>query len=243
MFTKQCSLIEKSIYGVRGVSIVGPNAIFTNATAFMFYPGYLLTASHFVHVENDPKKPAHDKFEAINAEDIGKKMEKAVLVAEDAVRDVAILQIENSRHKDCAPLEINIIGIGTPCGSLGFPLAQTSVDDETKTLNFSLILRFQGANISAFHTQADKSGRKLSFYETDSLMYRGSSGCPGFVENGKVFGMHVKSIIDTSSTTGQGDQASGISRSRLAISLWVPSPDIIDFAKKNGVQLDVGAGH
>jgi hypothetical protein len=101
---------------------------------------------------------------------------------------------------------------------------------------FNLVERFQGANISAFLTQADPSGRQLSYYETDALMYKGSSGCPGFLMNGNVFGMHIRSAIERSNQGGNPDVKAPL-ETRLAISIWVPSMDIIAFAKDNGVAL------
>jgi uncharacterized protein (DUF983 family) len=58
-------------------------------------------------------------------------------------------------------------------------------------------------------------------------MYGGSSGCPGFTVNGNVFGMHVATVSDGAATNNS---------SRLAISLWVPSMDIISFAITQNVK-------
>ena len=100
--------------------------------------------------------------------------------------------------------------------------------------SINLIQRFQGASISAFPTQQHPSGRALDFYETDALMYSGSSGCPGFLRDGLVWGMHVSSVVE-GTNQGQSQQATGPA-ARLAISLWVPSADIASFASANGVQ-------
>lgn len=236
MFSKACSQVRESIYGVLGNSKVNAKRVnFTNATAFMIAPGILSTAAHFVHVENDPSKPIHTSFEAIRMPDIGQKMEIAQLVAEDSARDIALLRIDSPRSNTCVSLEAKRVPIGTSCGSSGFPLAQVAITKAGKM--FNLVERFQGASISAFLTQTDPSGQQLSYYETDALMYRGSSGCPGFLINGNVFGMHVKSVVEKPKGTSNSSKQMGQAETRLAISLWVPSTDIVNFAKTHGINI------
>lgn len=234
MFSKACSKVRESVYGVLGSSRVNARKVnCTNATAFMIAPGVLSTAAHFVHIENNPSKPVHSSFEAIRTPDIGQKMETARLIAEDTTRDIALLRIDSPRSNIYVSLEAKRIPIGTSCGSSGFPLAQVVFTKTEK--KFNLVERFQGASISAFLTITDSSGQQLSYYETDALMYRGSSGCPGFVTNGNVFGMHIRSVVEkpkgTSSSLKQMEQA----EIRLAISIWVPSMDIINFAKAHRI--------
>ncbi len=60
-------------------------------------------------------------------------------------------------------------------------------------------------------------------------MYNGSSGCPGFIENGNVWGMHNSVRIQKNEE--QRDAT------RLAISNWVPSMRISEFANNNGVRV------
>ena len=112
------------------------------------------------------------------------------------------------------------------CGSLGFPLA--TVDQR----GFNLTLRFQGANISSYANYQDPSGRTLT-YETDSLMYTGSSGCPGVDRDSTVFGLHSRVLLDPNLKQQQGVAPN--QTDRLAISLWVPSIDIISFAHDKGI--------
>ena len=232
MFSKVCSQVRESIYGVLGSSKVGEKSInITNATAFMIAPGVLSTAAHFVHVENNPSKPIHTKFEAIRAPDIGQKMETAKLISEEPTLDIALLRIDNPRSDICLPFEAERVPTGTSCGSYGFPLARVDV---TKTgTKFHLVERFQGASISAFVPKP--SSQHPSYYETDSLMYRGSSGCPGFLTNGKVFGMHVRVRVEKAPKTPDASKQTEQVATRLAISLWVSSMDIINFAKANGI--------
>lgn len=234
MFSKVCSKVRESIYGVLGSSQVNARRVnCTNATAFMIAPGVLSTAAHFVHVENDPSKPIHTSFEAIRPSDIGQKMETAQLIAEDSTRDIALLRIDSPCSNICVSLEAKRVPIGTSCGSYGFPLAQVVFTKTGKS--FNLVERFQGANISAFLTPTDPSGQQLSYYETDALMYRGSSGCPGFLTNGNVFGMHIKSVVEKPKGTSSSSKQTGQALTRLAISIWVPSMDIINFAKAHGI--------
>ena len=99
------------------------------------------------------------------------------------------------------------------------------------TGTFSLVERFQGARISAYHVQLHPSGRTLGYYETDRVMYKGSSGCPGFLDNAEVFGLHNASILEA--PIGGTPQENA----RLAISVWTPSADIAQFARQNGIQI------
>jgi hypothetical protein len=92
---------------------------------------------------------------------------------------------------------------------------------------FNLQERFQSASVSAYATAVHASGRQLAHYETDAFMYSGSSGCPGFLDDARVFAMHVASITE--------QNPSGSANARVAIALWVPALDIRDFAHANGV--------
>ncbi len=61
-------------------------------------------------------------------------------------------------------------------------------------------------------------------------MYEGSSGCPGFIPSGQVFGVQSRSIV-------QAAKAGAAAGTRVAISMWVSSVDVIAFAAANGVAL------
>ncbi|MFA5051396.1 MAG: serine protease [Patescibacteria group bacterium] len=227
MFRKACEKIRESVYGTMGTSVVaqnGPQSTLnaTNGTAFMIAPGYLVTAAHFVHQESDPNKPVHQYFEVIRAPEIGQSTEKAILIAEDSVRDIAILKIENPKNKQTVKLKNEIVPRGSNCGFLGFPLSSVEFM-QNGTRNFKLSERFQGAYISNYTEILIALGKLLPFYEIDTLMYSGSSGCPGFNSEGEVIGMQVASVMQSSKTDGKSE--------RIAISLVVPSVDILNFLK------------
>jgi len=191
----------------------------------MIAPGIVVSTAHLLHLDSNPSRPRHTRFGVIRAPDIGQSLERAQIIAEESVKDIALLQIENPRSNHCVTLAPNILQIGTSCGSLGFPLGY--VDRR----GFHLLLRFQGAYISAFNTERHSSGQSISYYETDALMYKGSSGCPGFITNANVFGLHNKSRVEMSGSESPRQTE------RFAISLWVPSTDIIAFARANGVTI------
>jgi S1-C subfamily serine protease len=192
----------------------------------MIAPNFVVTVAHVLHVNNDRRNPRHAVFQVIRAPDVGQRLESVELVAEDDVRDIALLEITNPRSNQCVALAQEILPRGTSCGSLGFPLA--SVDAR----GFHLQLRFQGAYVSSF-THVIKNGSTLDFYETDALMYKGSSGCPAFTVNGEVFGLHQSVISDRPETA---DGANERQSNRYAIALWIPSTKIIEFARRNGVR-------
>lgn len=229
MFVKECKKVRKALYGVRALTQDRDNLTWTNGTGFMIFPSIIVTAGHLIHIENDFSKPIHKVFHVINALDIGKQLSEAKLLAEDPKRDVSILQVQKPTHTECVILNKEEVEVGTECGSLGFPLSEVKIDQEKKSLNFTLVERFQGANISAISRNIE-SDKEYSFYETDSLMYRASSGCPGFTSGGKIFGMHTRSIMDKGGSQNNTE-------SRVSISLWVPSKNIIEFIQNNGINL------
>ena len=221
MFVSACDQIRESISGLKAQSAAGAGQLtIATGTAFAIAPGVVATAAHICHINNDASMPRHAGFEVIRSPDIGQPMESASLIAEDTVRDIALLRIAAPRSSARVALNTDRVATGTECGSLGFPLA--SIVTNPAGNSFNLLERFQGAYVSAFHPWHHPSGTQMAIYETDRHMYSGSSGCPAFLGNGEVFAMHVAS---------QMDPAAG----RLAISLWVPAHDIRQFAEANGI--------
>lgn len=151
-------------------------------------------------------------------------MSNARLIGEDTDRDIALLEILNPTDATCVSFHTSPLESGTNSGSLGFPLA--NIAEVNNQMSFSLVERFQGSYISAFQKLNHSGPIPMDFYETDGMMYGGSSGCPGFTTDAKIFGMHIATISEGKEKNNS---------SRLAIALWVPSMDIIAFAKKHGV--------
>jgi hypothetical protein len=193
----------------------------------MIAPGILATVAHLCHLDSDLTKARHQVFEAIRSPDIGQTMEIATFVAEDTQRDIALLRLTGPRSNACVTLEPNRVPTGTPCGSLGFPLASLSFSQAGRA--FNLRERFQSASISAYGATPTTGGQSIEQYETDSFSYKGSSGCPGFLGDARVFGMCVGSATEQS--------ASQSSQARISIAIWVPALNIQDFARANGVTL------
>ncbi len=226
MFRDTCKIIRESIYGVLCQSPAGVDDIkFGNGTAFMIAKGVCVTAAHVLHIDGNRSKPLHKKIEVIRAPEIGTPMLRAKLIAEDIDRDIALIEIIHPHNDVTLTLHNSKIDNGTACGSLGFPLAEVAfVKNE---ISFNLVERFQGAYISAFQRFALPRRVILGFYETDAIVYGGSSGCPGFTNDGNIFGMVVGTALEESSSRKS---------TRMSISRWVPSMDIIAFAKANGVK-------
>lgn len=237
MFALACAAMRSSIYGLMSVSPLGSTqAIATTGTAFMIAPGVLITAAHLLHVGGDVTRAVHTLFEVIGGAAIGQKMERATLIAEDLQRDTALLRLQSPRSASCARLETSMVPIGTSCGSLGFPLA--AIVSSPTGPSLSLAERFQGANISAFHAHPNHSGQPLDYYETDTAMYGGSSGCPGFLIGGKVFGMHIASVLAQGRAADDLPHVNGGAPSeRYGISIWVAAREIAVFAQANGLDL------
>ena len=236
MFAAACAQLRESVYGLTAMSSVSPNQVnYCTGTAFMIASGVLATAGHAAHIDNDPSKSVHSVFEVIRAPDIGMPPEPATLIGVDTVRDVALLKLSAPRSSICVTALSGLAVRGTSCGALGFPLASVAFGPAGHM--FNLMERFQGANISAYYPVPLLGGGSQNVYETDALMYGGSSGCPGFLLDGKVFGMHVSSVIQqtmAAPNASAGPPPSPVSN-RLAISIWVPMADIDLFARASGV--------
>lgn len=233
MFRKASKEIRESTYGFLADSVVaesGPQKTVnvSTGTAFTVAPGYLITAAHSVHQENNLGKPVHQNFECIRAPDIGGQMEKAAFVAEDLVHDIALLKIEKPKNSSVISFEKEIMPRGMSCGFLGFPLASFQFLPDGRR-QFNLFERFQGAYISNYITHDRGQPRERTFYEIDTLMYSGSSGCPAFTVDGKVIGMQVASVMQKRK---EDDQAE-----RVAISLVVPSIEILTFLESRGIKI------
>jgi len=198
----------------------------------MIAPGVIATVAHLVRVGMGPEGEVHDQFEVIRSPDVGESMEDALLLAESPERDLALLRVPDSRSNISVTLVEGLVSHGASCGSLGYPLAYVETVDSGR--NFALIERFQGANISSYHTESTPEG-DFDWYETDSLMYSGSSGCPGFLVDGRVFGMQVRSL--TRLEDFSPDEGGPLQETRIAISQWAPAHDIITIARNHGVRL------
>jgi len=236
MFENACTTNREAIYGLLASSPIQPQGITaSNGSAFMVAPGFLITAAHCVHQKTDHQQPLHTKLELIRIPEIGQRMEVGTLHAIDDKQDIAILKIEKPRSTACLALLDRIVMRGSAVGSLGFPLAQIGVINQQ--MAFNVVERFQGANISAYVYSNRPDGTTEEHYETDSLMYGGSSGCPGFFLSGEVWGMHNRSVIEE-----QKAGASGVgTATRLAISLWVPSTVIGSLCRAHGVPINLAA--
>jgi S1-C subfamily serine protease len=237
MFKEACEKNRDSIYGVHGFSQISKKQIsHSSGSGFTIAPGILATVAHFVHTDLNPDKPVHTKFEVIRSPDIGQPMESASLIAEDPIRDIALFKIDSPRSTKFLTLEPNQVPKGTSCGSLGFPLSE--IIQTPQGIIFNLIERFQGSYISAFQKNILPTGEIINFYEIDSLMYSGSSGCPGFLVNSKVIGMQSKSILGMSLIKTKMHATKNIApNTQLSISIWVTSMDIIKFAQDNSITL------
>jgi len=229
MYAKACELVRNNVYGLIASSLRKEgdtvNMSFGNATGFMVSPGYIITAGHFVHVDKDFSKPIHNFFEIIKASNIGGQTQVAEFVAEDSVLDIAVLKgPEISEEK--LLIKDGIMPRGTSCGFLGFPLSNVEVNPDGKK-QFHLRERFQGGFISNFSKEERSPGKIYGYYETDGLMYEGSSGCPCFNTEGEIIGMQIASQM-RKKKDGEGiDQVS--------LSLSISSPEIIKFLKDQSI--------
>ena len=220
MFAEVCSKIRDAVYAITITShnTTALQGKWSVCTAFMITPGILVTAAHPFGEHSISTM----ETKAIGASSLKHNgiFEATHLLAKDIIRDIALLQIHVPKSNFCVTLEPQPVPIGSSCGAIGFPHPKVSENREGG-LYFNLIERFQGQSIAAYYSGLRESGQSFQCYETDTVMYGGSSGCPGFLEDGRVFGMHLKSWIDD---TNPG------------FSLWLSAKEIISFAEANSVK-------
>jgi hypothetical protein len=224
MFHETCVKVRESIYGVLCHSEIGDIRTAGNSSGFTIAPGVIATVAHGLHINGDFNEPIHETYEVIRTPDIGEDMRSAHIIAIDDARDLAFLRIQDADDQRYLPLIDGLVPIGTSCGFLGFPLS--SADFNEDGLNFKLNERFQGAYVSAFVSDT-LHGTEMDWYETDQLMYGGSSGCPGFIVDGRVFGMQSNTLTTEASSDDESN--------RLAIARQVPSTEILAYARTNGI--------
>ena len=232
MFSNATNDVREALYGIMARTSQGTNIAHSIGSGIMIAPNYIITNSHVLHLNNDVTQSVQKEIFAIRSPDIaraeiGRTPIIAHLIEEDTIRDLALLKIEEEKSSRCVVLENRIIPSGTICGSLGYPLSTVEVINGQNV--YKLIERFQGAFISAYFTEK-LFERLISWYEVDRVMYGGSSGCPFYLENANVIG-----LLARVRTEDIRDGTPPEKRSKLAISLCIPSIDIIKFGKDCGV--------
>lgn len=188
-------------------------------SGFLIAAGILATVAHALHLEGIPTHPIHTNLASLHCDSVGRSaFQSCSLLLEDVDRDIALLRIPD-QHADVVTLRTERLAVGSPCGSVGFPLSGPNV----QTRGMDVFERFQGAYVSAHRPATIEGGLTTMFYETDSLTYPGSSGCPMFDEEGRVFAMQKASF-----NCGQA---------RTSISLSIPTEEIVAFAQRAGIAL------
>ncbi len=228
MFTNACKTITEAVYGIVGYTRGGSRSI---GTAFMIAPSVVVTCAHIAFRDAGISGSYQERLEVIRAPEIGRQREIAKIIATDSLRDIALLDIVNSRSNISVKLAEEMCPVGTNAGPIGFPMAETTPTE--RGWKFEPTLRFQGGYISSFRFLPTGTDRELPFYETDTLMYPGSSGCPGFLSDCRVFGMQAASMREPATPKNDGEEIGA----RAAISLWIPAADIRAFARANGLAI------
>ena len=219
MFEKALASIREAIYAIIASSPLPTDAATpSGGTAFMIAPGLLVTAARCLPGGSDPGDPPWTELSLIRAPEIGRGTERATLVSLDRGKGLALLRIDAPRSAASLRILDAPVPIGTPCAYSGFP--RLAMDPAPRP-GASLIEMFQGAVVSSFTRTAGPGGELVSCYLTDAPLVGDASGCPGFVSSGEVFGMLNCPAGDI----------------RSAVPSWVPSMDIVSFARGNGVPL------
>ena len=219
MFTKALAENREAIYAILASSPLPPEAATpSGGTAFMIAPGLLVTAARCVPGGSDPGDLSRPQLSLVRAPDIGRGTERATLVSLDRGKGLALLRIDAPRSAAFLRILDAPVPIGTQCAYSGFP--RISMGPAPRP-GASLIEMFQGASVSSFVRTAGPGGEPVSCYVTDAPLVGDASGCPGFIASGEVFGMI---------NCPPGDI-------RSAVPSWVPSMDIVSFARGNGVPL------
>ena len=219
MFEKALAENREAIYAILASSPLPPEAATpSGGTAFMIAPGLLVTAARCIPGDSEPGNLPRLELSLVRAPDIGRGTERAALVSLDRGKGLALLRIEAPRSTACLRMLDTPVPVGTQCAYSGFPRLTMG---PAPLPGASLIEMFQGASVSSFVRTAGPGGEPVSRYVTDASVVGDASGCPGFLPSGEVFGMINSPPGDT----------------RSAFPSWVPSMDIVSFARRNGVPL------
>jgi len=219
MFEKALAQNREAIYAILASSSLPPEAATpSGGTAFMIAPGLLVTAARCVPGGSDPGNLPCPELSLVRAPDIGRGTERATLVSLDRGKGLALLRIDAPRSAAFLRILDVPVPIGTQCAYSGFP--RISMGPAPRP-GVSLIEMFQGACVSSFVRTAGPGGEPVPYYVTDAPLVGDASGCPGFLPSGEVFGMLNCPPCDI----------------RSALPSWVPSMDIVSFARGNGVPL------
>jgi S1-C subfamily serine protease len=225
MFSDAYTEIRESTYVLIGRSKGGT---VSGGTAFMIAPGVLATVAHVLYQNAGDRTSFQDNIWVMRDPEInsGQKMEASTVIDADTEYDIGLLRIENPRTETFVTFTTNPLPSGTDVGAVGYPLMNVR---QIAAHSAVPLLRFQGGHVSASYSKKSPiSGRQLVYHETDMPMYKGSSGCPGFLIDGKVFGMHV-------AEWHEGDDEGNLKQ--RAFSMWVPASAIISFARDNGIEI------
>jgi hypothetical protein len=219
MFEKALAENREAIYAILASSPLPAGAATpSGGTGFMIAPGLLVTAARCIPGGSEPGSLPCPELSVVRAPDIGRGTERASLVSLDRGKGLALLRIDAPRSAAFLRILGTPVPIGTQCAYSGFPRLAMG---PSPLQGASLIEMFQGASISSFERTTGPGGGPVSYYVTDAPVLGDASGCPGFIPSGAVFGML---------NTPPGDILS-------ALPSWVPSMDIVSFARDNGVPL------
>lgn len=191
------------------------------STGFMIAPGIVVTAGHAM------QDLRGKTIQVISVPGIlkGEPFRDAELVAADYSMDIALLKVSNPISTECVRLATLPIPIGTTCGTITFSYAKAELKPRGGYA-FNLIRRAQAVTVASYYTGINEHGDGYQVYETGNIMYPGSSGAPGFLMNGTVFGMHVKTWRPWVEEDNIGNPG---------FSLWISSEEIIRFAELHKV--------
>ena len=219
MFTKALAENREAIYAILASASFPPEtATPSGGTAFMIAPGLLVTAARCVPGGTEPAPLPCPEISLVRAPDIGRGTERATLVSLNLGKGLALLRIDTPRSTAFLKILDAPVPIGTQCAYSGFPRISMGPAPQPGA---SLIEMFQGASVSSIVRTDDGGGEIATRYMTDAPLVGDASGTPGFIPSGEVFGML---------NCPPGDL-------RSAIPSWVPSMDILSFARSNGVPL------
>lgn len=219
MFEKALAENREAIYAILATPLPPAGAATpSGGTAFMIAPGFLVTAARCVPGGRDPGGLPCPGLTLVRAPDVGRGTERATLVALDGGRGLALLRIDAPRSSAFLRMLDAPVPVGTRVAYSGFPRLAMGPAPRP---GVSLIEMFQGASVASFVRTGGPAGEPVSRYVTDAPVVGDASGCPGFIPSGEVFGM-----VDSP----PGDPPSSLPS-------WVPSMDIVSFARENGVPI------
>jgi len=188
MFNTAYNVFRNSVYVIFTVSTTNVGSRFDWGTGFFVSERNIVSVAHVCYDDGDITTPLKQQFFILELNPNGSVVFTSIrLISHDTTLDIAVFETERA-YPFVSRSRLNI-GIGSSVCSFGFHYLTY---DPIKKHFEHFFPKMKSGVISSDVIPLN--------YVVDTIMYKGSSGCPIFDVNGDVVGMQCRNLIDP--TTG-----------------------------------------